>query len=70
MPRDVLARVLTQIEMLQENPHGPNSTKLRASEALYRIRVGDYRIIFELDQPNKLVIVHHVRHRRDVYRDI
>ena len=42
--------------------------KLRGSERVYRIRVGDYRVIYQVDTKTKNVIIYHVRHRREVHR--
>jgi mRNA interferase RelE/StbE len=37
-------------------------------KGLFKLRVGDYRIIYELDDPRRLIVVHLVGHRRDIYR--
>jgi mRNA interferase RelE/StbE len=51
--------------------HFPRGTaKLIGAENLYRIRVGNYRIIYSVDNQAKLVFVHYVRHRREAYRDL
>ena len=42
--------------------------KLEGSEGLYRLRVGDYRIVYGVNISTKQVLIHYVRHRRDVYR--
>ncbi len=39
-----------------------------SAERVYRIRVGDYRVIYQVDTKTKIVIIYHVRHRREVYR--
>lgn len=70
LPRSATARVLKRIESLEEDPLPRQSLKLAGAEALYRLRVGDYRIIYALDTQAKTVTVHYVRHRRDVYRQI
>jgi len=44
--------------------------KLKGTEGLYRVRVGDYRIIYEVDASAKIILIHYVRHRREVYRDM
>jgi mRNA interferase RelE/StbE len=54
--------------MLKDNPIAPQSAKLSGAEQLYRIRVGEYRIVFGIDKVQQQVVIHHVRHRRDVYR--
>ncbi|TAJ24801.1 MAG: type II toxin-antitoxin system RelE/ParE family toxin [Nitrospirae bacterium] len=68
LPKDLLARILTRIEQLKTNPFPPQSIKLQSAERLHRTRVGDYRIVYEVDPEILQVTIHHVRHRRDVYR--
>jgi len=58
------------IEALSDDPLPRQSTKLAGAEHLYRIRVGDYRVIYTIDHQAKQVIVHYVRHRRDAYRNL
>ena len=68
LPQSVIGRVFKKIEVLQEEPFPRQSTKLAGAEQLYRIRVGDYRVIYSVDKDLRQVIVHYVRHRREVYR--
>jgi mRNA interferase RelE/StbE len=42
--------------------------KLAGETNLYRIRVGDYRVVYEIDDSNQFIVVTRVRHRRDVYQ--
>ena len=63
-------RLLTRIEELANDPLPVQSIRLKGTEGLYRVRVGDYRIIYEVDLPAKSLLIHYVRHRREVYRDI
>jgi mRNA interferase RelE/StbE len=59
-------RVTRQIDALRDDPISRYSVKLTGSKGLYRIRVGDYRVIYGVVQDAKQVTIHHVRHRRDV----
>ena len=68
LPQSVVERVFKKIEALQNEPFSRQSTKLAGAEHLYRIRIGDYRVIYSVDNNLKQVIVHYVRHRREVYR--
>ena len=68
LPKSAVTRILSQIEGLGESPFPRDAVKLEGSTGLFRIRVGDYRIICEVDREAKQVIIHHVRHRRDVYK--
>ena len=68
LPQSTVARVIKQIDTLRDNPISRYSVKLTGSKGLYRIRVGDYRVVYGVDQGAKRVTIHYVRHRRDVYR--
>jgi mRNA interferase RelE/StbE len=70
LPREVVKRVFKRIEMLKNDPLPHQSLKLSGAEQLYRIRVGEYRIVFGVDKEHLQVTIHHVRHRRDVYRQL
>ena len=70
LPKSVVARVFKHIEVLKDDPSPRQSIKLAGAELLYRIRIGDYRVIYGVDKEAKQVIVHYVRHRRDVYRQL
>jgi mRNA interferase RelE/StbE len=70
LPKSVIARVLKQIETLKDEPFPLQSVKLEGGEQLYRLRVGDYRIVYGVDKAAKQVTVHYVRHRREVYRKL
>ena len=61
-------RIIKAVESLVDNPFPPQHRKLRGSERDYRIRVGDYRVIYQVDIKTKIVIIYHVRHRRGAYR--
>lgn len=70
LPRELVARVLKRIEILEEHPFPRQALKLEGAEGLYRIRVGDYRIIYGVDTLQKEIVVHYVRHRREAYRGL
>ena len=66
-PRDV-QRVLAEVESLTQDPFPHGSEKLAGTEHTHRIRVGDYRVIYEVFAASRIVEVQRVRHRKDVYR--
>jgi mRNA interferase RelE/StbE len=68
LPRDVIARLLEIIENLAINPYPSGIKKLIAIENTYRIRYGDYRVIYELSNDKLIVHIIRVGHRREVYR--
>jgi mRNA interferase RelE/StbE len=41
---------------------------LEGTETFYRIRVGNYRVIYAVDQKERIIVIHYVRHRKDAYR--
>ncbi|OYD17226.1 type II toxin-antitoxin system mRNA interferase toxin, RelE/StbE family [candidate division WOR-3 bacterium JGI_Cruoil_03_51_56] len=63
-----ISRIIKAVESLADNPFPPQHRKLRGSEHAYRIRVGDYRVIYHVDTGTRNVTVYHVRHRREAYR--
>ena len=68
LPRSTVARVIKSLELLAGNPFPRQALKLEGGEQLYRLRVGDYRVVYSVDQGAREVIIHYVRHRREVYR--
>ena len=66
-PSTAYERVKIAILELSENPRPKGCRRLVGREG-WRIRVGDYRIIYEIDDEQKIVTVLHVGHRRDVYQ--
>lgn len=68
LPRDVQTRISPSVDALKENPRPPGSEKLKGSEDAYRIRVGDYRILYEVQDKELIVYIIEAGHRRAVYR--
>ncbi|MGD0349239.1 MAG: type II toxin-antitoxin system RelE/ParE family toxin [Verrucomicrobiota bacterium] len=65
---EVHGRVIAAIQELANNPRPPGCRKLVGSKNDWRIRVGDYRVIYEIADTIRVVRVNRVRHRREVYR--
>ena len=61
-------RIIPQIKTLVENPRPSGCHKIFGLKSDWRIRIGDYRIIYEIDKKTKTVKVMRIRHRREVYR--
>jgi len=64
----IARRVLRRIESLAMAPRPPGCKKLKGSDNLWRIRIGDWRVIYSIDDGKRLVDISAVRHRRDAYR--
>ena len=63
-----VARIVAAVARLREEPLPHGSEKLTGSDHTYRIRVGDYRVVYELLRSSGVVEIQRVRHRGDVYR--
>lgn len=68
LPARVRGRILEGIETLKDNPRPPRCTKLAGSRDEYRIRIGDYRVRYEIHDRESMVVVMVCDHRKDVYR--
>ena len=68
LPEDVLRRIARVMVDLGKDPRPPGCRKLVGSTNDWRIRVGDYRLLYEVIDADRVVRVMHVRHRRDAYK--
>ena len=68
LPAELKQRAATAIDSLSEQPRPVGVRKLVGHERLCRIRMGPYRIVFEIDDREQVVRVTRVRHRREAYR--
>lgn len=68
LPRDILERIDACLRALAEDPKQPGVVKLAGEDCLYRRRVGDYRIIFQRRDEERLLVIARIRHRKDAYR--
>jgi mRNA interferase RelE/StbE len=68
LPEDIKLRIEEKIQELAENPRPDGVVKLEDSEDTYRVRVGKYRILYEVKDDLLIVKVVKVGHRKDVYK--
>ena len=68
LPPATVNKIVEAVENLGGNPFPHGVEKLSGSEHAYRIRLGDYRVVYEVVAELKLVEIQRVRHRKDVYR--
>jgi mRNA interferase RelE/StbE len=68
IPKKDVSRILDSLKSLSEEPRPPGSEKLSGQER-YRIRLGAYRILYEIDDTDTCVVAVKVGHRKDVYRN-
>jgi mRNA interferase RelE/StbE len=67
LPQEPYVRVREAIRKLAEEPR-PDGSKKLTGRLGWRIRVGPYRVVYEIDDPNHTITIMHIGHRRDVYR--
>jgi mRNA interferase RelE/StbE len=68
LPRSLQTRIIARANALADDPRPPGCVKLVGHADLYRIRVSDYRIVYQIQDPRRSVVVLIVAHRREVYR--
>jgi mRNA interferase RelE/StbE len=68
LPDIVRKRVLKRIVALKETPRPLGCVKLKGYENEYRIRIGNYRVRYEVRDEESIVLLLHCNHRKDVYR--
>jgi len=69
LPSTVLPKVSASIDSLEENPRPSGSKKLKDNEEdMWRIRIGNYRVLYVIDDVIRIVNIRKIGHRKDVYR--
>jgi mRNA interferase RelE/StbE len=70
IPKPFNARLMTAIAALAEMPRPPGCVRLQGPEGFHRVRVGDYRIVYLIEDRALLICVVRIGHRREVYRGL
>jgi mRNA interferase RelE/StbE len=68
MPTEILKNLDSKIQQLKKNPRPQGVKKLIGKIEGWRIRIGHYRILYQIDDKEKVVKVYRIKHRRNVYR--
>ena len=68
LPRPIITRVVAAVSELSNEPFPHGVKKLIGSEFSYRIRIGDYRVVYEDFESRLIIEIIRVRHRKDVYK--
>ena len=68
LPVMIQRRIVRAAEELTDDPRPSGCTKLAGDDIAWRIRVGDYRVVYEIHDNRLLVLIVRIGHRRDVYR--
>jgi len=68
LPKGIADQVIAKIRSLSAEPRPAGCRKLKGSRSDWRLRVGDYRILYEIDDVSNRINVMRVKHRREAYR--
>lgn len=68
LPRDLLPSIFSKIESFESDPIPRDSVKITGAEHFYRVRIGEYRIIYQVLHEEKEVTIVYIRHRSVAYR--
>jgi mRNA interferase RelE/StbE len=68
LPKDVQKRIDKRLLSLQDNPRPAGIKTLTGEPGVYRLRIGDYRVLYEVRDDQVLVLVLRIGHRREIYR--
>ncbi len=68
IPKTDQKRIAKKIEGLSKSPPDPAKTKMKENNPFHRVRVGDYRIIYEIQNEILLILILKIGHRKEVYR--
>ena len=68
LPQATRQRLVNAMQKLREQPRPAGAIKLQGEERTYRVRVGDYRLVYDIHDDKLIVLVLRVAHRKDAYR--
>jgi mRNA interferase RelE/StbE len=69
LPKSDFTAIIEAVKNLAESPRPKGVEKIK-SAGLWRIRYGDYRIVYSIDDDNKIIIILRIGHRREIYRSL
>jgi mRNA interferase RelE/StbE len=70
IPKADQKRIAAKIDSLAENTPNPNTTKMKGNNPFHKVRVGDYRIIYEIHDDVLLILIVKIGHRKDIYKNL
>jgi mRNA interferase RelE/StbE len=69
LPQELKQRILKALAQLQEEPRPVNSLQMKGGQG-FRVRIGDYRILYDIDDSSQIINLRRIGHRREIYRDL
>lgn len=70
IPKADRKRIVDKIDSFAESPPSPDTTKMKGDNPFHKVRVGDYRIVYEIQEDVLLILVVKIGHRKDIYRNL
>ena len=68
LPKDVQQRIAAKIDELKTNPYLPGVKALKNGDGRLRLRVGDYRVVYRIEEDKLVILIVKVGHRRNIYK--
>ena len=66
----LFSEITAKIKIYKVIPHPQGSKKIKSTHNDWRLRIGNYRVLYEINKTNRTITIMRVKHRRDVYRDL
>jgi mRNA interferase RelE/StbE len=70
LPESLFSDIIKNIKSLSHNHRPLNSKKIKGSQSDWRLRIGNYRVLYEINNATKTIIIMRVKHRREAYRNL
>jgi len=70
IPKANRKRIVDKIDSLAESPPNPDTTKMKGNNPFHKVRVGDYRIVYEIQEDVLMILVVKIGHRKDIYKNL
>ncbi len=70
IPKADRKRIIEKIESLSENLSNPDTAKMKGNNPFHKVRTGEYRIIYEIQEDVLIIMIVKVGHRKDIYRNL
>ena len=68
LPKGLRERITPKIDLLADNPYPPRTNKLAGAGKRYRVRISEYRVVYDVHRDVLLILVIRMGHKREVYR--
>lgn len=68
LPKNIAKRIINELKKLQDTPIPKYAVKIRGEKDVYRIRIGDYRILYKILWAEETIIVFRISHRKKTYK--